>query len=103
MLNLLPVFCETFGVSQEKAVGKKLTRDITTLRYMLWLYAHERCDISYVAIAKTFKRTYRGILKSIRTLRGLLQFDKKIKADYDVFRKKMDAALEINATPDKNI
>lgn len=93
MDNLLIVVCSAYNMSLNEFLSKKITRDMSLRRFYFWLYAHEQKGVTYTAISKKFNRTFRGLLKSIATLRGLLQFDKNIRAEYADFVKKMDAAL----------
>lgn len=86
---VLQEVCNFYNVDREKLSNPRRFRELVDIRAMYYKISHEITDSSIEEIGARVNRCHATVLHSIRSIGNLVEYDVKIRTEYDILKSKL--------------
>lgn len=85
-LYYVGILCNMLNENASDVMSKSRRQELCMIRTMVWVYLRDKDNVSTHRIAKIAKRNYSTIIVLSNNFKEMIEFDKKVKKIYDVFK-----------------
>ena len=80
---------ELYNIQPEDTIGRCKNKKTSEARYIIYTYLHYEIGLSSNVIGRYFKRSRYNILRSIRILKGWMEYHAETKEHYQAIIKNL--------------